>query len=396
MSDHDEAETSAEVPLALPAQDEPNNNRPTRDRRPRRRRTLALGAIVVGLAVAATGAIVLSRSLAAPSDASAEQDVSVSTTPVTVGTMVAATNVKGTLHYAGDGALLAGPAGVLTMTPAPGTVVTAGGTLYKVNNLPVLLLRGDIPAWRKFELGMPEGDDVRQLEQNLTALGGFRGTPDAKFTQATADAIKVWQKALGVERTGSLERSVIHFAAGDMRIAQSTAALGTEIAPGAEISRATSTTKVVDLGLRLADQELAVVGAAIMIALPDGSETAGVIASVGQPTEQKADPASGQPGADSTFVIPVSITLNDPAATEKFAQASVTARFSTTLGADVLTVPVEALVAVDGDSFAVELPPRGTKRTERVTVTLGAFSSGRVAISGEGIVDGLEVVVPSL
>jgi len=63
---------------------------------------------------------------------------------------------------------------------------------------------------------------------------------------------------------------------------------------------------------------------------------------------------------------------------------------------DVLTVPVDALVPISENEFAVELP-RTTSSAKRtlVPVTVGAFASGMVEISGDGIVDGLSVVVPA-
>ncbi|MFP7834588.1 peptidoglycan-binding protein [Marisediminicola sp. LYQ134] len=321
------------------------------------------------------------------------------TEPITSGDVVATTNAKGTLQYAGSASMLAGPEGVVTALPAAGSVVAPGGELYRVNNAPVLLLLGDLPAWRDFEAGMTDGVDVWQLEDNLRTLGLFPATPDTTFTWETAASVRAWQKALGVEQTGSLERAVVHFAREGIRVSQLTASIGAQVTPGSELYESTSTSRIVDLGLRLSDQQLAVVGASIAIALPDGTETPGVITTVGQPTEQ-VDESGATENPAATFVIPVSITLDDPAAAEQFARASVTARFSSTLGEDVLTAPVEALVAIDSGSFAVEVARSagsgsGSAVTERVPVTLGAFSSGRVVVSGPGIESGTLVVVPT-
>jgi hypothetical protein len=79
-----------------------------------------------------------------------------------------------------------------------------------------------------------------------------------------------------------------------------------------------------------------------------------------------------------------------------FPRASVTVQFSSTLADDVLTVPVEALVAVDATSFAVETPSdQPGEAIRRIPVAVGAFASGRVQITGDGIRDGLPVAVPT-
>ncbi len=70
------------------------------------------------------------------------------------------------------GTLAAGVSGTLTGLREPGTVVTRGHSLYSVDGEPAaFLLYGALPAWRDFASGMTDGEDVRQLERNLRALG---------------------------------------------------------------------------------------------------------------------------------------------------------------------------------------------------------------------------------
>jgi len=352
----------------------------------------AFGALVV---VSVIGALLL-RDVAAPRSA-ADVPAEFTTVGVTTGDMVSATNTRAVLHYAQERALTSAPGGVVTALPAVGAVIAPGGTLYRVNNSPVVLMRGGLPAWRSFESGMPPGDDVRQLEQNLSALGVFRGDVDATFTRATADAVRAWQKSLGVERTGKIDRASILFTDHDLRVARLTAVLGAEVGAGTALYDVSATTKVVDLDLRLADQQLAAVGKEVGITLPDGANTTGSITSVGEPVEREPeDPAAeASGGAGGTFVVPVTVTLTDHAAADGFSRASVSVQFSSTLADDVLTVPVEALVAIDATKFAIETPGRSQKgAVRRIPVTVGAFASGRVQVSGEGIREGLQVVVP--
>jgi peptidoglycan hydrolase-like protein with peptidoglycan-binding domain len=356
--------------------------------RPRR---LAVIAVLVVVAIGAALAAVIVGGGGA--ERSSVSSAPLPTVPVTTGDMVSATNARATLHYAQESALAAASGGVVTALPSVGTVIAPGGALYRINNVPVMLLRGALPAWRTFETGMAPGEDVRQLEQNLTAFGVFRGDADATFTKATAAAVRAWQKSLGVEQTGKLDRTAVLFADHDLRVARATAALGAEASPGTELYRVSSTTKIVDLDLRLGDQQLAVVGGEVGITLPDGTTTTGSIAAVGEPLEREAED-SADAAAGGTYVVPVTVTVADQAAVGGFPRASVTVQFSSTLADGVLTVPVEALVAIDAERFAVETPGAAAE-VRSIPVTVGAFASGRVEIAGKGIREGLPVVVPA-
>ena len=238
---------------------------------------------------------------------------------------------------------------------------------------------------------MTPGDDVRQLEQNLATLGYFPDTPDARFTAGTAAAVRRWQKALGVEQTGAVARSAVLFADHPLRVAALSSRLGADVAPGTELYTTSGTDKVVDVDLGLDDQQLATAGAAVTAVLPDGTGLPATVTGIGAAVERPATD-----GSTPKVVLPVSVGLVDQAGAAAFAQADVTVRFASTLADDVLTVPVEALVALDDSRFGVEVPGRRAgDPTTVLPVTVGSFASGRVQISGEGIRAGLDVVVPS-
>lgn len=356
---------------------------------PRRRRSRWAVAVLGLLAVVVAGtATWVSRG--AP-QATAAPSTALTTVPVTVGTMVAETAVRGTLHFPGGPPVIAGPTGVVTMLPPVGTTISPGQTLYTVNTRPVVLLAGPLPAWRDFSAGMTDGEDVRQLERNLAALGHFPEAPDAHFTAGTAAAVRTWQKALGTEQTGAVARSSVLFTDRPVRVAALSSRLGAEVGPGSELYTTSGTDKVVDVDLGLDDQQLAVVGAAVTVALPDGTDLPATVTGVGAVVERPA-----AEGSTPETVVPVAVGLADQAGAAAFSQADVTVRFASTLGEDVLTVPVEALVPLDESDFGVEVPgQRAGDPTTVLPVTAGSFASGRVQISGEGIRAGLDVVVPT-
>jgi peptidoglycan hydrolase-like protein with peptidoglycan-binding domain len=315
----------------------------------------------------------------------------VSTAQVTTGSMVSETRVAGTVQYATREAIASGLSGIVTEVPAVGATVGVGGVAYRVDTRPVTMLSGALPAWRDFVSGMTEGEDIRQLEQNLKALGFFGSEPDTRFTWDTTVAVRDWQKSLGLERTGTVERSMILFSDQDLRVDAVESGVGAQVGPGSTIFQATSLQQVIELNVKSSDRELAVAGGTVTVALPTGAAIDGVIETVGAPVSK---PAADGTGA-SNIVVPVRIVVADQAAIADMALASVSVSFASTVADDVLTVPVDALVPVSDTAFAVELPgtTAGAERT-LVPVTVGAFASGNVEISGEKIVDGLTVVVP--
>ncbi|MDR7277040.1 peptidoglycan-binding protein [Catenuloplanes atrovinosus] len=308
------------------------------------------------------------------------------TEPIVRGDLEGSTAAAGTLRYAGERTVQAAGAGTLTGLPAPGSVVRLGGRLFAVDNVPVPLLHGTLPAWRDFEFGMADGPDVEQLEHGLRRLGHLRDAPGPTFTWVTANAIDAWQKATGLERTGRLPLGSVLFADGDLRVGTATARVGDRVGPGAGLYAATSTTQIVEVDLKLADQRLAVTGTEVGIRLPGGATTEGRISSVGTPTE-----SAGQEPPQT--VIPVVVTLSDPKAAASLQQASVTVTLPSDRREDVLSVPVGALLAIDERRFGVEIVgDDGTAR--RTPVTTGLFAGGRVEVSGEGLAAGQRVVVP--
>jgi peptidoglycan hydrolase-like protein with peptidoglycan-binding domain len=315
-----------------------------------------------------------------------------STTPVTVGSMIAETNVPGSVQYADRETIASKLAGVVTELPEVGSVIEPGGVLYRVDTRPVFLLDGVMPVWRNFAQGMTEGEDIRQLEENLATLGFFGGEPDTRFDWDTTQAILNWQASLGLERTGTLDRSTLVFSGRNVRVDTLETRIGAEIAPGGPVYQVTDSSQIIDLTIRSSDRSLAAPGNKVTVALPDGGTTEGVIESVSQPIN-KPDADDGT----TSVVIPVRVSVADQGVLAPLTLANVTVRFASILSENVLTVPVEALVPISDTAFAVELPelnPDGER--ELLPVTTGAFSSGMVEVSGTGVSEGVDVVVPSL
>ena len=365
-------------------------------RHTRRRAFLAMGAAAVLAAGAGAGAF---ASKSGPFAAKAKPTTSTfngATDTITKGDLQGHTSVTGTLRYSDSRKFKSGFEGVLIQVPASGTVLTQGDVLYRTGSETAYLMRGNLPAWRSFEAGMEDGEDIRQLETALRDLGYFDYEPDDHFSWATTSAIMKWQKDLDMSRTGTIPLGRIVFAPGDLRVGTVTARVGDRVAADTELFDVTSTTQVVDANIKLSDQKLAVVGTAVTIKLPDAKTTAGKITSVGTPTEKSSGSGSGSgtgTGESKERVIPITVTLTDASATTNFQEVSVTVDLPSEKRTGVLSVPVGALLALSADQYGVEIVESGGT-TRKVPVTIGLFAGGRVEISGEGISEGQRVVVP--
>ncbi|MEV4517880.1 HlyD family efflux transporter periplasmic adaptor subunit [Dactylosporangium sp. NPDC049525] len=340
-------------------------------------------AVLCAATVAAGG---IATAAASRDGVSQQERPQISTAPIEHGTLSGSRTVSGVLDYADTHDLQSRLGGTLTQLPDAGRLIGMGGELYRVDNAPVHLLRGGAPAWRAFERGMTKGADILQLESSLRDLGFFDAVPDETFNWRTETAIDKWQKTTGQRQTGRIDFGRVVFAPTDLRIGEVKAVIGDSVNPGAPLYQVSGLNKQITGDVKLADQTYAQVGAQVQINLPGRVTTTGTITAVGQPEERDNN---GRPSS----VIPIVITLDDPAAVDALQRANVTVDLPSETRENVLSVPVDALLALPGGSFGVELVSAdGTKR--QVPVDVGLFAGGRVEVSGEGIEPGLDVAVP--
>ena len=345
------------------------------------------------LAILAIGALTLSACSGTNTDAQAPQSFDGATATVTKGDLVGETTVQGTLHYADSYTLKSAFEGVVTALPTPGTTLTQGSHVYTVAGNNTYLLHGATPAWRAFEEGMSDGEDVTQLETALSELGYFDATPNAHFDWNTIAAIKKWQKALTLTQNGTLPLGTVLFAPEDLRIGALKARVGDNATMETELFTASSSRQVISANLKLSDQALGVVGNSVTVRLPgSATTTTGTITSVEPPREK-----AGEEGSKETTkerIIPITVTPDDTSALEGLQEASVSLGLTSETRTGVLSVPLGALVALSADQFGVEVvDEKGEIR--RVPVTVGLFAGDRVEVSGDEIAEGQRVVVPN-
>ncbi|HEY4028488.1 MAG TPA: peptidoglycan-binding protein [Candidatus Dormibacteraeota bacterium] len=279
-----------------------------------------------------------------------------------------------------------GSSGVYTALAAAGQTISRGQTVYAVNGRPIPLFYGSVPLARQLTTGV-SGDDVKELEDNLVALGYGSGlTDDGNFKSADATAVKRWQAALGVSQTGVVDPGEAVVLPGALRVSAVKVSLNASTQSGADVIDGTSPNHVVSVALDARQQTMAQVGAACRVVLPDSSSVNGKITDVGTVATTTGT------GASQTTTVPVTVVLADDSRAGKLDAASVTVNITRTSRQNVLTVPIAALLALPGGGYAVETA--STHR--RIPVQTGIYSNGLVEISGSGLVEGMQVVAPSL
>jgi hypothetical protein len=354
----------------------------------RRRGWTLIGAAVLVAGAAAGGAAALSGGDRATAAAVA-QAAPANTATVQQGTLSAAVAQDGILTYRArpDGSPFSAinhARGTYTELPEVGDEVGCGSVLYRVDDRPVLLLCGTVPAYRALHVG-DAGRDARQLNRNLHVDG------DA-FTTKTQRALKMLQRRSGADATGALALGDAVFLPEAVRIAKVAAQLGGSAVPGAPALNATSDTLHVQVNLDPSDQGQVQRGDRVQITLPGNTTVRGKVDGFGRIAEAPA----GQGGSAAGATIPTSIGLDDPSKARGLDKAPVGVEI-TAAGVDsALSVPVTALMGKSGGGFAVEVVRTGERR-DLVAVRVGLFDTagGRVQVEGE-LRAGDRVAVPSL
>jgi hypothetical protein len=369
---------------------------------PPRRRWRRWVIVAVVLVLLAAGAVVVVSGVFdgdGGSSGSSDYGSATSLATVTRRSLSAQTQVNGTLGYAGSYTVLGRAHGTVTWLPAVGRVIRQGQVLYRVDGAPVVLLYGSTPAYRALAEGATAaeatGADVAQLNHDLVALGyvDSAGVDSAwdEFNWATKAGVEKLQKHLGVDQTGKLSLGDVVFLPTAGRVTTVQATLG---APATgPVLQASSTARTVSVALDADLQSEVKAGDRVTITLPDGSTTPGTVTSVGKVATA---PSNNSGGSDSGPTLPVTIRPTNPTATGSLDQAPVLVAITERTVHNVLAVPVNALLALAGGGYAVEVADAdGTRHLVPVSPGLFDDAAGLVQVTGSGLAVGQHVVVPA-
>ena len=375
------------------------------------KRALAVPALLTAAAV--TGAVVtvaVRGGAAAPAAAAPPPPATATVVRTNLATTVL---TEGTLGYAPTPPVVNQIAGTYTWLPPAGSRIRAGRALLRVDNLPVVLMRGSTPAWRPFALGMTAGPDVRELQANLIALGyaaGLLSAPTGQFDLPTLYAVERWQLANGYAVTGEIALGQVVFLPSAIRVGAQNAAPGQAATPGQQPYQATTDQRTVTVPLN-PDLPTVRSGEAVAIVLPSNATTPGTAVAIGPAPAAPSSSTSGgsggsggsgnsgsadtsggstTPSAAATDML--TVRPDRPGATGTGDGVPVQVSLPTQSVSGVLAVPVTALLALSGGGYGVEIVT-GSGTDRLVGVQTGIFAGGQVAISGPGIAPGAKVVV---
>jgi peptidoglycan hydrolase-like protein with peptidoglycan-binding domain len=346
-----------------------------------RRRIAALGtagAVMIGGLIAA-GALVQGAGAASPSPTADER---VNTARVERRTLTVVDEIAGQLGHGDVTPIHAAAPGTVTELADLGSAAEAGSVLYRLDDRPVVVLIGEVPAWRTMGEGAV-GRDVEQLESNLAELGfGDDLSVDERWDAATTAAVREWQESTGTAVDARVDLGDVVFVSEPVRVAEHAAALGAHVGPGAPVVGVTTTQRTVTLDVSAAQRDVLDDASTVTVELLGGAAVEAEVTSVAEaPT---TDSATGEP------TYRVTLAVGDDAAGS--ADGPVTVHVVRQTREDVLAVPANALLALLEGGYALERSSPGGG-TELVPVEIGLFADGWVEVRGE-LAKGDEVITP--
>ncbi|WP_066522339.1 peptidoglycan-binding protein [Curtobacterium ammoniigenes] len=344
-----------------------------------RRRTIGIAAIAALVAIGGgAGAIGLVGDPATRTAPSATAPRASTTAKVERADLSEIKRLVGSLGYEQPVAVTSGTPGTVTWLPKPGTVLQRDQPAFAIDEQPVRSMHGAVPVWRTIAPGM-RGADVRQLNENLSALG-YDVAVDSVYGPRTGRAVRQWQHERGLDQTGRLGADSIVFLPGDVRVASVSAKLGG--ASGGEMLRVTGTGRVVTANVSAADADRLGIGTSVALDILGVGEFEGTVVDTA--------PREGAAGAEEVVIV----VAFDPGESELPPSGGARLEVRGVTKSNVLTVPLAAIVAGSRqDDFAVERR-EPTGGTHRVAVHVTFVADGRAAVEGD-LAEGDTVVVPS-
>ncbi len=277
-------------------------------------------------------------------------------------------------------------AGVVTgVAVAAGDEVSQGSTLYLVDQRPIVVAQGGVPAYRAIAKG-DEGTDVAQIQEMLVATGHYKGVADGKAGAGTIAAIRSWQKASGVQQTGIVELGDVIFVPQlPTRVALDSKVIdrGLLVSGGEQVVRALPSAPDFTVPVTDSQSRMMPAGVRVTITSPDHALWEGVVAGEVRHDQAGTVTVTVQLKAADGGVICGDACAQVPVT----GQALLSSRIVTVEPVAGLVVPSAALVTTAGGQVAV-IDADGA----RVTVKVVTSARGMSVIEGAEL--GLRVRVP--
>ncbi len=235
------------------------------------------------------------------------------------------------------------------------------------------------------------GRDVRIVVDNLKALGYRTGLQPANvktkdgesvLTPGVVKAIKKWQEDVGLPVTGAIAVGDVEVLSGAVRVDS------VAVQPGSPanvpLMAVTPTRKVITVAAALSEAASLRRGDRVTVTLPDARTVKARILDVGRALTA---PEGGV--ADAEPKLTVSVTVDDPKTLNRLDAGDVAVNVAGKTAKDVLAAPLEALIALSEGGYAVQGP------AGLIAVKTGMFADGFVEVTGDGLTEGMTVVIAS-
>ena len=273
------------------------------------------------------------------------------------------------------------PSATLTSLLDVGAPANRGTVLYTADEQPVVALIGDLPAWRTLEEGVDDGADVRQLEENLVALGyGADLDVDETFTSDTAAAVDAWETDLGrAAPDGEVTIGDVVFLTAPGDVLGHEASVGDTLEAGSPVLTIGSEQRIVVANVDATEAGGWTAGSTVEVEWGDTTTTEGTVLGTGREV------------TDDRVELIVAVGAGDTGAGARRSGAEATITLVNARRDGVVAVPVAAIVD-DGGSPSVRVP-QADGPDHVVPVETGLVADGWVEITA-GLDGGEEIRLP--
>jgi len=126
--------------------------------------------------------------------------------------------------------------GVITSVPDVGDALRYNSEVFRIDQIPVVVLPGDFPAWRDLDEGHV-GSDVEQFESALDALGYGAAalTVDEYFSEFTDSVARQWQEDVGLPIDGRFDLEDAFFAPTEPVVVELLVGVGDAVSQGTPV-----------------------------------------------------------------------------------------------------------------------------------------------------------------
>lgn len=189
------------------------------------------------------------------------------TVPVEVETVGRSLTLSATARWRPVRTVLAVRPGVVTGAGTVDDVADSGDVLLQLDLLPVVVVAGEVPAFRDLQRGV-RGPDVQQLQEFLDGAGFDVDDEEGEFSDGTEQAVRAWQRALGQEATGVVPYGALVFVPELPARVRIAASVAQPVAPGDLLAEVLAPTP--DFVVPVTDEQSALIPPSTAVAVTAG------------------------------------------------------------------------------------------------------------------------------